>query len=206
MIVHQQDTRVNSPTSLRICVYCASSQTCDAVYHHVARRLGSLVARQSWSIIYGGGGLGSMGALAEGALSAGGKVTGVIPDFMKQLEWAHGSLSELVVVDDMRTRKHLMLSDSDAVVALPGGSGTLEELFEAITLKRLGIYFKPIILVNTNRFFDPLIALLQRCIKEGFMDQRHAAMWTLVQEPEDVIPAILETPEWDKDARKFAAV
>jgi hypothetical protein len=147
-----------------------------------------------------------MGALAEGALSEGGKVTGVIPDFMKQLEWAHGNLSELVVVDDIRTRKHLMLSDSDAVVALPGGSGTLEELFEAITLKRLGIYFRPIILVNTKRFFDPLIAVLQRCIDERFMDQRHAEMWTLVPRPEDVVPAILNAPQWDRDARKFAAV
>jgi len=147
-----------------------------------------------------------MGALAEGALAAGGKVTGVIPDFMKQLEWGHNNLSELVVVDDMRTRKHLMLSNSDAVVALPGGSGTLEELFEAITLKRLGIYIKPIILVNTRGFFNPLVALLQRCIEERFMGTRHAEMWTLVTEPEDVVPAILGAPQWDEDARKFAAV
>ena len=193
-------------TPPRICVYCASSQSCDPEYHRVARRLGTLLAEHSWSIIYGGGGLGSMGALAEGALSAGGKVTGVIPDFMKQLEWAHSSLSELVVVDDMRTRKHLMLSDSDAVVALPGGSGTLEELFEALTLKRLGIYLKPIILVNTRGFFDPLIALLHRCIEERFMSPRHAAMWTVVGTPEEVIPAIRSADTWDEDARKFAAV
>jgi uncharacterized protein (TIGR00730 family) len=192
--------------SLRICVYCASSKSCDPEYHAAARHVGVLLAQQSWSIIYGGGALGSMGALAEGALSAGGKITGVIPDFMKQLEWGHSSLSELVVVDDMRTRKHIMLSDSDAVVALPGGSGTLEELFEAITLKRLGIYFKPIILLNTQGFFDPLMALLQRCVEEKFMDARHAAMWTLVQEPEDVVPAILAAPDWDKDARTFAAL
>lgn len=194
------------PSHLRICVYCASSQTCDPIYHAAARRLGQLLAQQSWSIVYGGGALGSMGALAQGALAEGGKVTGVIPDFMKQLEWAHGSLSELVVVDDMRTRKHLMLSDSDAVVALPGGSGTLEELFEALTLKRLGIYLKPIILVNTNGFFDPFMALMQRCIAERFMDRRHAEMWTIVNGPEDVVPAILGAPRWDKDARKFAAV
>jgi uncharacterized protein (TIGR00730 family) len=192
--------------SLRICVYCASSKSCNPEYHAAARRVGVLLAQRSWSIIYGGGALGSMGALAEGALSAGGKITGVIPDFMKQLEWGHSSLSELVVVDDMRTRKHIMLSDSDAVVALPGGSGTLEELFEAITLKRLGIYFKPIILLNTRGFFEPLMALLQRCVEEKFMDARHAAMWTLVQEPEDIAPAILEAPDWDKDARAFAAL
>jgi uncharacterized protein (TIGR00730 family) len=197
---------VSTTASLRVCVYCASSQSCDPAYHDAARRLGVLLAQQSWSVIYGGGALGSMGALAEGALAAGGKVTGVIPDFMKQLEWGHNNLSELVVVDDMRTRKHLMLSNSDAVVALPGGSGTLEELFEAITLKRLGIYIKPIILVNTRGFFNPLVALLQRCIEERFMGTRHAEMWTLVTEPEDVVPAILGAPQWDEDARKFAAV
>jgi uncharacterized protein (TIGR00730 family) len=197
---------VSSSTKLRICVYCASSQTCDPAYHEAARRLGQLLARTAWSIVYGGGALGSMGALAQGALSEGGTITGVIPDFMKQLEWAHGSLSELIVVDDMRTRKHLMLSDSDAVVALPGGSGTLEELFEALTLKRLGIYLKPIVLVNTKGFFKPLISLLEQCVQERFMDPRHAAMWTIVDEPDEVIPAITGAPRWDKDARTFAAV
>ena len=166
--------------SLRICVYCASSRSCEGAYHDAARRLGDLIARRSWSIVYGGGGDGSMGALAEGALSAGGRVTGVIPHFMKELEWAHGGLSELRVVDDMRTRKHIMLTGSDAVVALPGGSGTLEELFEAITLKRLGIYLKPIVIVNMGGFYEPLLAQLARCVEERFMDEQHAAMWTAV--------------------------
>jgi hypothetical protein len=147
-----------------------------------------------------------MGALADGAIAEGGRVTGVIPDFMKELEWAHGGLSELRVVEDMRTRKHLMLSDSDAVVALPGGSGTLEELFEAITLKRLGIYLNPIILVNMRGFYDPLLALLNRCIHEKFMDRQHEAMWTVVGGVEEVIPAILHAPGWTREARSFAAV
>ena len=192
--------------SLRVCVYCASSRCCDPAFHNAARRLGGLIAGRSWSIVYGGGGDGSMGALAEGALAAGGNVTGVIPHFMKELEWAHGGLSELRVVDDMRTRKHIMLTGSDAVVALPGGSGTLEELFEAITLKRLGIYLKPIVIVNMNGFFDPLLAQLARCVSERFMDTQHAAMWNAVGSVDDVIPAILASPAWGSDARTFARV
>jgi len=192
--------------NLRICVYCASSRSCDAAYHDAARRLGLLIAGRSWSIVYGGGGDGSMGALAEGALAGGGRITGVIPHFMKELEWAHGGLSELRVVDDMRTRKHVMLTGSDAVVALPGGSGTLEELFEAITLKRLGIYLKPIVIVNMVGFFDPLLAQLARCVSERFMGAQHAAMWDAVASVDEVIPAILASPAWGSDARAFARV
>src|SRR5215470_15405192 len=118
-----------------ICVYCASSRTCDAVYHDAARQLGRVLAGTGYSIIYGGGAFGSMGALADGALAAGGKITGVLPRFMQELEWGHPKLTELRLVEDMRVRKHIMLSESRGVVALPGGSGTLEELFEAITLK-----------------------------------------------------------------------
>ena len=195
-----------NPANLRICVYCASSRSCDREYHRAAHRLGTLLARQSWSVVYGGGAYGSMGALADGAIAGGGKITGVIPNFMKELEWAHGGLSELRVVEDMRTRKHLMLSDSDAVVALPGGSGTLEELFEAITLKRLGIYLNTIILVNMRGFYDPLLELLERCIRERFMDPQHGTMWTVVGGVEEVIPAILKAPKWTREARNFAAV
>jgi uncharacterized protein (TIGR00730 family) len=191
---------------LRICVYCASSKSCDPAYHRAAYRLGGLLAGNAWSVVYGGGAYGSMGALADGAIAGGGRITGVIPNFMKELEWAHGGLSELRIVEDMRTRKHLMLSNSDAVVALPGGSGTLEELFEAITLKRLGIYLNPIILVNMRGFFEPLLALLERCIRERFMDRQHEGMWTVVGSVEEVIPAVLGAPRWSRDARNFAAV
>jgi len=195
-----------SPDSLRICVYCASSRSCDPLYHDAARRLGALIAGRSWSIVYGGGGDGSMGALAAGALSAGGRVTGVIPRFMMELEWAHAGLSDLRVVDDMRTRKHIMITGSDAVVALPGGSGTLEELFEAITLKRLGMYLKPIVIVNMNGFYDPLLGQLSRCVGERFMDAQHTAMWTAVDSVDEVIGAITAAPAWGSDARTFARV
>ncbi len=134
-----------------IFVYCASSRACDAEYHDVARRLGEILAGAGCSVVYGGGRAGSMGALAEGALAEGGHIVGVIPKFMVDLEWGHDDLSELHVVEDMRTRKHEMLTRASAVVALAGGTGTLEELFEAITLKRLGLFLGPIVIVNTKR-------------------------------------------------------
>lgn len=189
-----------------LCVYCASSQRCDAVYHDAARRLGGVLAERGFTIVYGGGGLGSMGALADGALAAGGKIIGVIPRFMMELEWGHPQLTELRVVEDMRIRKHTMLTESRGVVALPGGSGTLEELFEAITLKRLGLYVHPIVLVNTRRFFDPLIQLLRHAVAEQFMNEQHLDMWQVVDTPDEVPAAIDAAPPWSAAAREFAAV
>jgi uncharacterized protein (TIGR00730 family) len=190
----------------KVCVYCASSERADHVYLDAARRLGEILAENSVAVVYGGGAIGSMGRLAEGALSKQGKVIGVIPRFMQELEWDHKGISELHVVETMRERKHLMLTDSDAAIALPGGSGTLEELMEAISLKRLGIYIKPIVLVNTRGFYDPLLELLQRCIDERFLDVRHAAMWQVAEGPEGVLPAIHAAPPWAHEARQFASL
>jgi len=191
---------------MRICVYCASSEHCDRAYHDAARALGRLLAQENCTVVYGGGAVGLMGSLANGALEAGGKVIGIIPRFMTEVEWQHPGLASLEVVEDMRERKHRLLTDSDAVVALPGGSGTLEELFEALTLKRLGLYFNPIILVNTMRFYDPLQAFMQRMIAERFMNPQHLEMWKLVDAPEDVLPAIRAMPRWREDARDYAVV
>jgi uncharacterized protein (TIGR00730 family) len=122
------------------------------------------------------------------------------------VEWQHPGLAALEVVEDMRERKHRLLTGSDAVIALPGGCGTLEELSEAITLKRLGLYFNPIVLVNTKGFWDPLIRLLDDMVRERFMNPEHRQMWTVVREPEDVLAAIRDTPRWREDARQIAAV
>jgi hypothetical protein len=189
-----------------VLVYCASSRACDAGYHDVARRLGTLLAQAGCTVVYGGGRAGSMGALADGALAVGGRIVGVIPKFMVDLEWGHDDLSELHVVEDMRTRKHEMLTRATAVVALPGGTGTLEELFEAITLKRLGLYLGPIVIVNTRGYYDPLLAQLEAAIGERFMDTRHASMWTVVDGPEDVLAAIDAAVSWGEDSRDFAVV
>jgi uncharacterized protein (TIGR00730 family) len=190
----------------KVCVYCASSAKSDEAYLDAARRLGEILAENSITTVYGGGAIGSMGRLAEGALSRQGKVIGVIPRFMQELEWDHKGLTELQVVENMRERKHIMLTDSDAAIALPGGSGTLEELMETISLKRLGIYLKPIVLVNTRGFYQPLLELLKRCIDERFMDERHAAMWQVVERAEDVLSAIRTAPSWNHEARQFATL
>ena len=190
----------------KVCVYCASSTQCDALYFEAARELGAILARNSITIVYGAGAVGSMGQLAEGALSEGGHVIGVLPQFMMDLEWGHPDLGELRLVEDMHDRKRTLLDGTDAVVALPGGSGTLDELLEAISLKRLAIYLNPIVLVNVNGFFDPCIELLDRCIDERFMDPRHRAIWQVVERPDQVLAAIESAPPWSRDALRFAAI
>ena len=186
-----------------ICVYCASSEIAPAEYREEAARLGRILAENQCTVVYGGGGIGSMRALADGALGAGGRVIGILPSFMAELEWAHPKLSQLEIVEDMRTRKHRMLTGSDGVVALPGGTGTLEELFEALTLKRLGLYSNPIVLVNTRHYFDPLLEALHLAVGERFMDERHLRLWTVVSEAAEVLPA-LAAGRWAEDPRAFA--
>lgn len=193
------------PNALRtVCVYCASSERTPAVYHEAAARLGRHLAEAGFSIVYGGGAIGSMGRLAGAALAAGGKVTGVLPRFMDDLEWGHRALSETRVVDDMHQRKRLVLELSDGVVALPGGCGTFEELLEAITWKRLGLFLGPIAIVNVNGYYDPLVELLARSVAERFMDERHASMWSVVSSPEEVGEALRSAAEWPAAARAFA--
>ncbi|MBN1426441.1 TIGR00730 family Rossman fold protein [Candidatus Fermentibacteria bacterium] len=196
--VHAAETTVT--------VFCASSRQCASAYHDAARRLGQVLAEAGITIVYGGSAIGSMGALAEGALARGGRVIGVLPRFMQELEWGHKGLSELHLVDDMRQRKEKMLQGSHGVIALPGGCGTMEELFEAITLKRLGLFVYPIILVNTRGFFAPLLRLLSLAIAERFMDPRHEAMWQVIAEPEDVPGALASATPWSKAAQQFAAL
>lgn len=191
---------------MRICVYCASSAQCDPIYHREAFRLGVLLAEAGCTTVYGGGGIGSMGALADGALSKQGQVIGIIPRFMTEVEWQHPGVARLDIVEDMRERKHRLLTGSDAVVALPGGCGTLEEVFEAITLKRLGIYLQPIIFVNTKGFYDGLREFMQHTVRERMLGDAHAAMWQFVDAVEDVLPAIRATAAWPENARSFAAL
>jgi uncharacterized protein (TIGR00730 family) len=186
-----------------VCVYCASSRAAHPEYREVAFRLGQVLAERSIAVVYGGGGKGSMGALADGALSKAGRVIGILPRFMADLEWGHPGLTELRLVEDMRTRKHLMLTSAQAAVALPGGCGTLEELLEAITLKRLGLFLGPIVLVNTRGYFHPLLQMLARAVEERFMDSRHPLMWEVVERPEEVVEAIDRAPAWTVEHRNL---
>ena len=187
-----------------VCVYCASSQQAHADFYSAAADLGRILADEGITITYGGGSVGLMGSLADSALEHGGKVIGVLPEFMDELEWGHGSLTEMQLVPDMHQRKQKMIDLADAIVALPGGCGTLEELLEAITWKRLGLHGKPIVLVDTRGFYQPLIAMLQRTIDEKFMRPEHGTMWSVVECAEDVLPAISEAPPWGESARSIA--
>lgn len=146
-----------------------------------------------------------MGAVADGALDAGGRVVGVMPGFLQALEIAHDRLSELHIVGDLRERKQLMLCRASAVIALPGGTGTLEELLEALTLKRLGIFLGPIVICNQRNFYDPLLNLLESAVTEHFLGERHRAMWHVADSPAAAIAAIDAAPPWPSDALRFAS-
>jgi len=188
-----------------ITVYASASNLLAPVYNQAATDLGHEIAALGCGIVSGGGGVGLMGKLADGALEKGGNVYGIIPDFLENLEHGHGSLTEKEVVTNMRTRKQLMLERGDAVVALPGGSGTFEELFEALTLKRLGLYLGPIILLNVNNYYARLIEFLEQSVAEGFMAQMHLDMWSVIESPSQLNSALEDAVPWNKDAILFAA-
>jgi len=155
-------------------------------------------------VVYGGGASGLMGKLADTVLAEGGKIRGVIPGFMDKIEWTHPGLTEVIVTETMHQRKMRFLDGTDALVALPGGTGTFEELLEAITLKRLGLLTIPIVILNTNGYYAPLQEMFEKAIRENFMRDKHRQMWTFVNEPEEVLPAILNAVAWDKNAIQFA--
>ena len=189
-----------------ICIYCASSTQVKPSYFEATDRLSKLLAAAKLSVVYGGGSMGLMGQLADSTLAAGGRITGVIPRFMCDVEWNHNGLTELVLVETMHERKEKMAMMADAVVALPGGCGTLEELLEVITWKRLGIFTKPIVIVNLEGYFDALITMLDRAVDEHFMRDEHRQMWEVVETPEEVLGAIYNSANWDENARSFAAL
>jgi hypothetical protein len=189
-----------------ICVYCASSSQVKPSYFDATARLGRILAEANLSVVYGGGSMGLMGQLANSILEAGGKITGVIPRFMCEVEWNHTGLTELILVDTMHERKEIMAMMADAIVALPGGCGTLEELLEVITWKRLGIFTKPIVIVNLDGYFDALIVMLNRAVDEHFMREEHRQMWAVVETPEAILTAIQNSVNWDTNARSFAAL
>lgn len=194
------------PHIKRVTVYASSSNALAPGYYEAAARLGTVLGGAGLEIVYGGGGVGLMRAMADSALAAGAHVHGVIPHFLNTVEHGHKNLSRLEVVADMRERKHRMIADSHAVISLPGGSGTFEELFEVLTLKRLGLFLGPVVLVNTNAYFDRFVDFLQHSVRERFMAEQHLGMWSLVAEPEQVMDALRAAPVWSSGSLDFAAV
>lgn len=163
-------------TFRRVCVYCAASNDVHERWREVARETGRVLAGQGIAVVYGGGRVGLMGELANAALEAGGQVLGVIPDRLRALELEHQGLSELFVVDSMHTRKMMMAQLSDAFIALPGGFGTMEELFEAITWTQLGYHDKPVGLVDAHGFYQPILQFVDQAVELGFIQDHHRNM------------------------------
>lgn len=189
-----------------VCVYSASSTKIDKAYFDAAKELGTLLAEKHIGLINGAGCIGLMAASSDAALAAGGNVTGVIPHFMVEQGWHHKGLTKLVETETMHERKRLMADMSDGVIALPGGCGTMEELLEVITWKQLGLYLNPIVVLNVNGFYDPLLAMLGRAIDGNFMRPEHGKIWEVAKTPEEAVDFLFSSPRWNKEIRKFAAI
>jgi uncharacterized protein (TIGR00730 family) len=183
-----------------VCVYCGSAGAVDPAFRDAATALGKLIADAGMDLVYGGGRVGLMGLVADGVMANGGRVTGIIPEFLDKYEVGHTGLSELIVVDTMHTRKKLMMDRADAFVVLPGGFGTLEELFEVLTWKQLRLHDKPILLLDLpgtdgRGFWQPLTALLGHLIAEKFAKPEMAALWQIVNSLDGVLPAFSAAPQ-----------
>ena len=189
-----------------VCVYSASSTKIAPVYFAVAEELGQLLALHGINLINGAGSIGLMAATSNACLAAGGTVTGVIPRFMVEQGWQHRSLTQLIETETMHERKQIMAEMSDGVIALPGGCGTMEELLEIITWKQLGIYLNPIVILNIDGFYNPLLEMLQRAIDGNFMRPEHQNIWQVATSAQQAIELLYTTPIWNKDVRKFAAI
>lgn len=178
-----------------VCVYCGSSSRVADVYKAAAHALGAGLAERGIRLVYGGGRVGLMGILADAAIAAHGEVVGIIPEHIKVMEVEHTGLAELHVVDSMHTRKRMMVERSDAFVVLPGGMGTLDETFEVLTWKQLHLHDKPVVIVDVDGYWAPLIGLIGNMVDEGFCRAEHRSLFTVVNRVEDVFAALARAPE-----------
>ncbi|QEX18203.1 cytokinin riboside 5'-monophosphate phosphoribohydrolase [Hypericibacter terrae] len=176
-----------------LCVYCGAAEGRGPAYRDIAQRLGRHIAQNDVRLIYGGGRVGLMGVVADAVKSAGGQVTGVIPNFLEIREIGNREIDELRVVDSMHARKQLMFELSDGFCMMPGGFGTLEEFFEVITWRQLGQHDKPIVVLNEGGYWDPLLRLVEHGRQEGFMADP-APLYSVVDRVDDVIPALSRQP------------
>jgi len=173
----------------RLCVFCGSSLPPEPAYREAATALGAAIGRTGAELVYGGGRIGLMGLVADAAIAAGARVIGVIPAALHNREIAHPGLSDLVVVPDMQERKREMFALSDAVAVLPGGLGTLDEAFEALTLRQLGFFQKPIVVIDTLGYWQPLQVMVTQVIASGFAKADAARLYEVVTRAEDALPA-----------------
>ncbi|MBK7868029.1 MAG: TIGR00730 family Rossman fold protein [Ignavibacteriales bacterium] len=183
----------------RITVFCASSTKSKEIYLQDARKLGNLIAENDDILVYGGGRHGLMGAVSDGTLEMGGRVVGVIPEFMMSLEWGRDDIYSLELTADMETRKLKMIDGSDAIVVLPGGSGTMEEFYQVLTMKRLGQYINPVVVVNTNGFFDKWVEFMEVTVAENFLGSDHLRMFTIISNSSQLYRAISDSHIWSEE-------
>lgn len=176
---------------MNICVFCGSSFGTEKIYEETARSLGHLLGRSSFTLVYGGGNVGLMGVLADAVMASSGKVVGVIPEFLLRKEVGHRGITQLEIVESMHERKKRMADLADAFVAMPGGWGTLEELAEILTWKQLGLIHQPVIVLNCNGFFDPLLHQMQRMVREGFLRPENLEQLRIETSPESVLASLL---------------
>ena len=191
---------------MTVCVFAASSSRVNEEYNRAATLLGSLLAKAGMDVAFGGGGIGLMGRLADAVRENGGKITGVIPSFMEEEGWGHKGIDEMIITRDMSERKKRLFAMSDAVVALPGGVGTLEELTEAITLKQLSLFDGPVIILNTLGFYTSLLDFFDKMVENQFLRKEHKAIWETVNTPEEVIIALGNKNRGNEEWRKIAKI
>lgn len=189
----------------KVSVYCASSTRVGKEYVEAATRLGELLAERDVTLVYGGGAVGLMGAVCDAVKANGGKAIGVIPRFMVEKGWLRLGLDEVIAVDTMAERKHIMAEMSDAALVLPGGVGTFDELMDIVALKKLGLYLKPVVIVNTKGYYDSLANLLEKSVTEHFQDEKFRQVWRMAETPEDAIDLVFSEPYWTEDVIVKAA-
>jgi cytokinin riboside 5'-monophosphate phosphoribohydrolase len=186
-----------------LCVYCASSDRLDQKYYRMAEEIGAAIGQRGWSLVYGGGKTGLMGAVARGVKSTKGRVIGVIPEFMKVRELAFDEADELISVITMRERKTLMETRADAFLALPGGWGTLEELLEILTLAHLEVLHKPIVIFNQDGYYDDLLRLFERIVEDKFMHATVRGKYSVARTVEEIFPLIESWSPQPGDAKWY---
>ena len=202
---HTYNTKGSDPVVLRetIVVYGASSAEAEQVFVDAAYQLGGLIAKAGKRLVSGAGSTGLMAAVENGALDAGGVSIGIIPQFMVDNGWLHQGLTETIITPNMHERKNRMAQMADAVVALPGGTGTFEELFEIITWKMLGLFVKPIIILNTDHYYDPLLDMLDRTAERHFMNPVFKKLWAVAETPQEALNLIDSLSDWNDTTSKI---
>jgi len=189
-----------------VAVYCASSTQVKQAYIEDAAKLGELFAKLGVTLVYGGGAVGLMGAICDAVKAHGGKAIGVIPRFMVEKGWLRPGLDEVIEVETMAERKRIMAEITDAAIALPGGVGTFDELMDIVALKKLGLYLKPVVIVNTQNYYQPLATLLERSVTEHFQDEKFRHVWRMANTPEEAMDYVFSEPYWTEDVIVNAAL